>query len=142
MIIGLCKALKGILEKDVSSSKQLSKSIEGKEVLPLEEELSKISSRESTRTNGSISLLAVGLVEGMSKRLASLASKMSTSSVDMEDAERTLVEGRNDCIGIEEEGEVSLAVSMVLVTSRSREERLELGRDNEQRSGELPVSSL
>ena len=73
MIIGLCKASKGILEIDGSSSRQLPKSIEGKEVLPLVEELSKISSRESARTNGSASLLVIGEVKDMSKRLASLA---------------------------------------------------------------------
>ena len=123
-----CKALKEILEKDVSNSKQLSKSNVGKEVLLVEKELSKISKRESARTNGSASLLAGGVVEGMSKRLASLASKMSTPSVDMERAERTLVEGRDGYMGIGEEGEASLAVSIILVTSKSREEELELDK--------------
>ena len=81
MIIGLCKASKGILEKDVSNSRQLFKSNVGKEVLLVEEELSQFSKRESARTNNSVLLLAGGVVEGMSKRLASLASKMSTSSI-------------------------------------------------------------
>ena len=82
------------------------------------------------------------MVEGMSKRLASLASKMSISSIDIDGAERTLVEGRDGCIGIREEDEVSLAVSIVLATSRSREEGLELDSDGGQRIGELPISSL
>ena len=98
MIIGFCKASKGILEKDVSNSKQLSTTNEGKKVQLVEEELSKISKRESARTNGSVSLLAGGVVEGMLKRLTNLASKMSTSSVYMEGAERTLVGGRNGCV--------------------------------------------
>ena len=94
------------------------------------EELSKISNRELAKTNGSVSLLAIREVEGMSKRLASLASKMSTSSVDMESAERALVEGRKDCTGIGEEGGVSLAGSIVFATSLAREEGLELGKGN------------
>ncbi|XP_028080428.1 uncharacterized protein LOC114282007 [Camellia sinensis] len=140
--LGLSKASKGILEKDINSSKQLSKSIRGKEGLSLEEELSQISSKESAKTNGLVSPLAIGEVEGRSKRLASLASKMSTSSVDMKRAERALVEGTKDCIEIGEMGGASSAVSMVLATNKSREEGLELGKSNKLRVGEPPALSL
>ena len=82
----------------------MSKSIRDEEGLLPEEELSKISSKESVKTNGSVSLLAIGDVEGRSMRLASLASKMSTSSVDMKGAERALVVGTKDYIGAGEMG--------------------------------------
>lgn len=77
----------------------------------------------------------------MSKRLANLASKISISSIDIGGAKRAVVEGRDGCIGIGEEDEVSLAVSIVLVTRKSREEGLELDSDGGQRIGELPVFS-
>ena len=67
MIIGLSKASKGILENNVSNSKQLPKSSEGEEALLMVEELSKFSKRESTRTNGLVSLLAVGMVKTCQK---------------------------------------------------------------------------
>lgn len=142
MMIGLCKASNGILENNVSNSKQMPKSNGGKEALLIIEELSKISKRELARTDGSASLLVAGMVEGMSKRLASLASKMSISSTDIGDAERSLVEGRDGYIGIEEVVEMSLAMSIVLATSKSREEGLELDGDCGQRICELPMSSL
>ena len=132
LIIGLCKASKGSLEKEINSSRQVSKPIKGAEGLLLEEgELSRICSKESAKTNGSVSKLVIGEVEGTSKRLASLASKMSTSSVDMKSAERVVVEGIKDCIRIGEMDGASLAVSMVLATNESSEEGLEAGKDNE-----------
>ena len=142
MIIGLCKASNEILDNNVNNSKQLSNSSEGEEVLLVVEALSKISKREATRTTGSVSLLVVGMVEGMSKRLASLASKMSTSSIDMVGTERARGEGREGCIGIGEEEKVSLVVAIVLATSKSREEGLELDKISGQGTGEQPVSSL
>ena len=72
-MICLFKASNGILENNVSNSKQVPKSSGGKEALLMVEELSKISKRESARTNGSASLLTDGMVESMAKRLASRA---------------------------------------------------------------------
>ena len=136
--MGLCRASKGILEKEISKSRQVSKSIEGTEGWLLEEgKLSKISSKESAKTNGSASSSNVGEVEVMSKRLANLASKISISSVDMRGAERVAMGDTEDCIAIGEMGGASLMVSMVLVTNESREGGLELGKDGESRIGEL-----
>ena len=99
-MIGLCRASKGILEKEVNSCKHVSKSTEGTKGLLLEEgELSKISKRELAKANGSASAVEVGEVEGMSKRLASLPSKMSTSSLDMKGIESVVVEDTKGCIG-------------------------------------------
>ena len=110
----------------------MSRSIKGAEGLLLEEEvLSKISSKESAKTNGSASTFNVGEVEGMSKRLASLASKTSTSSIDMRSAERVVVEGTEDCMGIGEMDGAFLAVSIVLATNESSEEGLEVGKGDE-----------
>ena len=132
LIIGLCRASKGILEKEINSSRHVSRFIKGAEGLLLEEEeLSKISSKELAKTNGSASTFNVGEVEGMSKRLASLASKTSTSSIDMRGAERVVVEGTEDCMGIGEMDEASLAVFMVLATNESSEKGLEVGKGDE-----------
>ncbi|XP_028102329.1 uncharacterized protein LOC114301581 [Camellia sinensis] len=46
LVIGLCKAANGILENDVSNSKQVPKSSGGEEALLIVEELSKISKKE------------------------------------------------------------------------------------------------
>ena len=78
----------------------------------------------------------------MSKRLANLALKMSISPTDIGGVERSLVEEKDGCIGIGEEDEVSQTVFIVLATSKSREEGLELDSDGKQRIDELPVSSL
>ena len=107
-----------------------------------EEELSRIANKESARTNGSASSLVIGEVEGMAKRLASFASKTSTSSEDIRGAERAVVEGTKDCIGIGEMGGASSVVSMVLATNGAREEGLELGKGNKLRVGELPAPSI
>lgn len=64
---------------------------------------------------------------------------MSIFSTDIEGAERT---GRDGCIRIEEEIEVSLAMSIVLATNKSRKKRLELDGGSEKEVGKLPVSSL
>ena len=131
-MIGLCRASKGILEKEVNSCKHVSKSTEGTKGLLLEEgELSKISNRESAKANGSASAVEVGEVEGMSKRLASLPSKMSTSSLDMKGIESVVVEDTKGCIGMGETDGASLAASMVLATSKSSEEGLEVGIGDE-----------
>ena len=131
-MIGLCRASKGILEKEISSSKQVSKSIEGaKGLLLVEEELSKIFSKESAKVNGSASVLKVGEVEDVSNRLASFPSKMSTSSLDIKGIESAVVENTGDCMGIGEIGGASLAASMVFATKESREEGLEVGTGDE-----------
>ena len=121
----------------------MSKSTEGSKGLLLEEgELLKISNRESAKANGSASAVEVGEVEGMSKRLASLPSKMSTSSLDMKGIESVGVEDAKGCIGMGETDGTSLAASMVLATSKSREEGLEVGIGDEPWIEGLPVSSV
>ena len=96
-----------------------------------EGELSKISNRESAKANGSASAVEVGEVEAMSKRLASLPSKMSTSSLAMKGIESAVVEDAKGCIGMGETDGASLAAAMVLATSKSREEGLEVGIGDE-----------
>ena len=91
----------------------------------------KLSSRESAKANGSASAVEVGEVEGMSKRLASLPSKMSTSSLDMKGIESVVVEDTKGCMGMGETDGAALAASMVLATSKSSEEGLEVGIGDE-----------
>ena len=110
----------------------MSRSIKDVDGLLLEEgRLSKISSKESAKINGSASALNVGEVEGISKRLASLPSKMSTSSLDMKDIESVVAEDTRDCMGMGEIEGTSLAASMVFATNESSEEGLEVGTGNE-----------
>ena len=116
-------------------------SIKGAEGLLLEEELSKISSKESAKTNGSASALNDGEVEGVSEKLATLTSKMSTSSIDMRGAESVVVKSTEDCMGTGEIGGAFLVASMVLTTNESSEEGLEVGKDDEPRVGELSAPS-
>ena len=121
----------------------MSKSIKGTEGWLLEEgKLSKISSKESAKTNGSTSSSNVGEVEVMSKRLANLTSKTSTSSLDMRGAERVAMGDTEYCIGIGEMGGASLTVSMVLATNESSEGGLELGKGDKSRVRELPAPSI